>query len=116
MFVWENEPDEWHGTFYGFPVRAQRHPELKTWCGYVRVGNDHPWAGLTYDEVHRRWDVRVHGRLTYSKDDEFGFDCAHAWDFAPGVAPWPKGAVYRTLSYVIAELVGLARQAQMARS
>lgn len=57
-------------------------------CGYVRVPEDHPCWGKSYDQI----DVDVHGCLTFGEhvkkaDDRFpvsgywvGFDCGHYVD------------------------------------
>lgn len=59
--------------------------------GYVGVPPEHPWYGLSYDEIHEKYpNLSVHGGLTYSDsiigDDEspntwwVGFDTCHLDD------------------------------------
>lgn len=95
---------------------ARRAMTLGAWCGYVGVGPDHPWYGLSYTRLDRRVDV--HGGLTYAApckpetlsgcefgichtpepgepDDLWwiGFDCGHAGDRVPcdyAPEPWQR--------------------------
>lgn len=120
-------PDHpWHGRDYSEGTPTEDEPD-----GYY--AEDCPALALD-----------VHGGITYAArcregDDEsvgvchvplpgrptnvwwFGFDCAHAWDIAPGAdaravalgAPWPWHApdeVYRTIGYVRAQCRDLAAQ------
>lgn len=135
---WDGEPDKlnWK-TEAGLPgmiVRA-RSGAL---CGYVAVTKEHPAYGREYGNIEG--DISVHGGLTYSNacaghichvpapgepDDVwwFGFDCNHAWDYAPTNAVYRKrfanGAdlwarrydeEYRDIDYVRREVESLARQ------
>jgi len=66
--------------------------------------------------------MRVHGSLTYAADHRpgfepdglwwFGFDCAHAGDLCPGMLRYALigSDIYRTQSYVVAEVQSLAAQ------
>jgi len=123
---WENEPDEWQAEM----MCAKRHPEFLNWCGYVAVGPQHPLHGAEMDD-ERLSGLDVHGGITWARDHApseessgelwwFGFDCAHAWDYAPGLVArirelrlepplFPRGT-YRDLEYVKAQCMGLARQ------
>jgi hypothetical protein len=75
-----------------------RHDRYGHWCGYATVPPGHPLHGKSYHEV----DIRAHGGLNYANECEgdvchvpapgepddvwwFGFDCAHAGDFSPGL-------------------------------
>lgn len=93
--VWIAEPDFENDTFTpsSLDCRLFRHPEFKHWCGYVRLPDNHPDAGLLKTEADRFYEV--HGGITYaggtplSHWDLFdgswlGFDCAHAGDYVPG--------------------------------
>ena len=148
---WLTEPDRLEWRHAGLPCLANRNHH-GVWCGYVAVPPGHPLHGKGYDDV----DVEVHGGLTYADrcsehichvpqpgepDDVwwFGFDCAHAGDFTPGLdavlrdprlrklglplpdrEPYDHAAavaahdwtveVYRTLDYVQAETNRLADQ------
>jgi len=98
---WNDEPDriEWRsGEYVCLMLRNVRHG---MWCGYVAVLPGHPWHGVEFGDI----DADVHGGLTYSGhcmtderplrervchashgDDDLwwvGFDCHHAFDFAP---------------------------------
>ena len=71
--------------------------------GYVILPPDHPCFGLEYDEIHKYWDVIVHGGLTFSRTAEdfehtqkfkgswaIGFDTCHLGD---SLEEWPKERV-----------------------
>jgi hypothetical protein len=144
---WQGEPDRVEWTHAGLPCLAARGPDVSGhWCGYVAVPPGHPLHGTPYNDA----DVDVHGGLTYAHrcqgeichvpapgepDDVwwFGFDCAHAGDFSPGldatlrqIGARDRGPaydhaaaiaanswtvdVYRTLAYVQAETNQLADQ------
>ena len=139
---WDSEPDKltWMDEATGLDCMALRN-RLGAWCGYVGLGPEHPLHGLDYDEVS---GVGVHGGLTFAdRCDEtgvvpmsqrichvpepgrpgdvwwLGFDCAHAWDVAPGLRAWTERLVdhppwpdwsYRDLAYVRSEVESLARQ------
>lgn len=147
---WDNEPDkaQWEDEATGLPCLIVRGP-VGALCGYVGVGRKHPKYGRDYSEV----DAEVHGGLTFAdgcqkadpehgichivapgeEDDVwwFGFDCAHAWDLAPGfyarlpktvaaklkkihakmrISLAPFGKNYRTYAYVKAQCAQLAQQ------
>jgi hypothetical protein len=132
---WMQEPDRRDWRAHGLPCLALRNHH-GTWCGYVGVPPGHPWYDVSYAQL----DVEVHGGLTYSArctdhichvaapgepDEVFwlGFDCGHAFDYAPGIAAlareiglgqrWPE-ETYRDLAYVSAEIERLAEQAATA--
>lgn len=143
---WRSEPDkaQWIDAETGLDclIVRNRHGSL---CGYVGVPEGHPNFAEDYDDV----DVNVHGGLTFSElclgvaaDAEateichvpaagrpdhvwwFGFDCAHAFDLAPGMEallrsvpnlPQREGDVrfhdtYRDWEYVVGEVRHLAKQ------
>jgi len=131
---WDNEPDkvQWPDRQTGLPCLAVRHQTLGNWCGYVGVAESHPYFRKDYDD--ELVDIKAHGGLTFSglcaHDDKehgichnpapgepdrvwwFGFDCAHAYDYAPGLATtikWHED-VYRDLAYVQRECASIARQ------
>jgi hypothetical protein len=97
---WNNEPDDgqWVDPTTDLDCMIHRGP-MGALCGYVGVGRDHPMYGKQYMDI----DVEVHGGLTYSNSCQegsiichvpepgrehdiwwLGFDCAHAFDYAPG--------------------------------
>jgi hypothetical protein len=99
---WEDEPDhaEWvdkpnglptsNGT--GFKCRILRNDTTGTLCGYVGVPNGHRFWGMHYDEDEpdlMAISREVHGGLTFAGGEKgwwfFGFDTAHADDFAPAI-------------------------------
>lgn len=99
---WEGEPDhaEWvdgevdsptsNGT--GFKCRINRNSTTGTLCGYVGVPKGHRFWGMDYDGDDRDLMAisrEVHGGLTFASGEKgwwfFGFDTAHADDFAPKV-------------------------------
>lgn len=114
---WDSEPeqDEWIDTDTDYPCHAWRN-NFGAWCGYVGVSPDHPLFGASYDDVA----IEVHGGLTFAgfKDDDgyyyFGFDCAHAHDFVPGMSSLL--GTYRTLDYVKAEIASLAKQLEALKN
>jgi hypothetical protein len=99
---WEDEPDhaEWidgeidHPTTNatGFKCRIARNKTTGTLCGYVGVPKENRFWGIGYDSDSELRDIshNVHGGLTYSEQGDdgwwyFGFDTAHADDFAPKI-------------------------------
>lgn len=131
---WNDEPDklQWVDEATGLDCLIVRN-RLGALCGYVGVPSEHPYY-VPCD---------VHGSLTYANtcqegpEDEavrhvpaagrpsdvywFGFDCAHAFDLAPGMRALvnypaaPCGSdgefeTYRTVDYVRGECANLARQ------
>lgn len=122
---WDGEPDLLIWTSKeGMPLMARRN-QLGNWCGYCGVHTEHPAYGAHYDDVD---DIYVHGGLTYAGPDPefegirpnlwyFGFDCAHAGDYIPGLPitrftafPPDNLVEYRTLEYVKLECERLAEQ------
>jgi hypothetical protein len=132
---WQDEPDrdQWIDEATGLRCYAVRHPDMGHWCGYVAVPQAHPWFGLGYSEEddegrEPELHIEVHGGITYadtgkflgtengSEDWLFGFDCAHAGDYVPGLGSSAlmrsKEDNYRTLQFVRDECARLARQLQ----
>ncbi len=135
---WDGEPDkvQWPDVVTGLPCLAVRS-HMGNWCGYVGVKEPHPLFNKPYQDTYDH-DLNVHGGLTFSDScdlgsDEsegichvpgpgdtdrvwwFGFDCAHAWDVAPGMVEAFKNvssrdATYRTLAYVQSQCADLALQ------
>ena len=108
---WENEPDhaEWidgevdHPTGNGtmFKCRIVRNETTGTLCGYVGVPKENRFWGMDYDaqdddliDISRE----VHGGLTFASGEKgwwfFGFDTAHADDFAPAIVELLIGSKY----------------------
>ena len=125
---WEGEPDraEWEDERTGLHGRIWRNEITHTLCGYVGVTSGE-LVGVHYDRLEMG-DYSPHGGLTYSNGEGvwwFGFDCAHAEDFLPGIYikmrrvnhsgkdSWPPSANYRTWEFVDAEIAkvmeGIAR-------
>lgn len=120
--IWDGEPDfvEWTDEATGLPCRIVRG-RLGQLNGYVGVDASHPWHGLDYGNLPV--DVDAHGGLTYAdrmKDSEawwFGFDCAHLYDFVPGLRDSMFGyEVYRDLHYVREQVRNLASQVKAAHA
>jgi len=124
---WIDEPDRiaWRDEETDLNVIVKRQP-TKAWCGYVAIPKGHPMReGLNLD------DIEVHGGITYGAecdgdpangvchvaangDDDVlwvGFDCAHYGDLVPGLI---DDGEYRTVDYVVAETLSLARQVRAA--
>jgi hypothetical protein len=142
---WDEEPDEasWTDVATDLPCSIKRHPELGHLCGYVGVTAGHPY--FDKDDIFDLGDLSVHGGITFTalspaqvraKEGEsvlhmfpdghfeevrwLGFDCAHAWDIAPGMEAEMRSIgvphrrmdseLYRPLGYVVQECESLARQ------
>ena len=89
---WENEPDyaEWTQEPSGYKCRISRMEASGALCGYVGVPKENRFWGMGHepDAELREIEVDVHGGITYSEQGDdgwwyFGFDTAHADDFAP---------------------------------
>lgn len=132
---WQNEPDkvQYPDPETGMPCLIVRGPQGAL-CGYVGVPEGHPY----YKKDGYDHDVNVHGGITFTglcrpgADEShgichapglgepdnvwwLGFDCAHAWDIAPGMdakyrLPRSHEDVYRTINYVKAQIASLAKQ------
>lgn len=139
---WVNEPDRVEFESHGYACVMRRNFMRGTWCGYVGVPEGHPNYG--------KWDesLDVHGGVTYA-EDHFpesgkprsdlwwtGFDCGHAFDYAPadaamwrevgmkmpermrpewaaleeGRLPWDLHSTYLDAEYVRGQVEGLAAQ------
>lgn len=66
-----------------------------SYCGYIRVPDDHPW--INPDQYPDEADIpaRVHGGITYHRGPILGFDTAHGFD-----APHPHAHAYQQLKEV----------------
>jgi hypothetical protein len=126
---WLEEPDRIEWQHEGLTCLILRHPQLGHLCGYVAIPAEHPWHGAEYDALG---DVTVHGGLTYSQEMPdhgcdaldaatwwLGFDCAHAYDFAPYMAKLTKRmerllpddiSLYKGVPYVTEQVGDLAAQ------
>jgi len=121
---WEDEPDraEWvHEN--GLKCRIVRNQITGTLCGYVGVPKENMHFGAGYDEIGTS-DLDIHGGLTYSDDGDdgwfyFGFDTAHADDFAPKIVEhlieagrkdftFYQSCDYKTWEYVCMQIDHLA--------
>jgi len=112
---WETEPNEWSGEL----CHARRNPTTLTWCGYVGIPAGHPWHGMDGDDI----PADVHGGITWA--DRYlpwaepdglywiGFDCAHSYDFMPGIQQTALLAdgTYKNLSFVQDQIRSLMEQA-----
>jgi hypothetical protein len=128
---WDNEPDamQFADEATGLPCLVKRN-HFGAWCGYVGVAAGHP-------AFEQERDFDVHGSITFRSfcDGEpgtgichlpdagepdrvwwFGFDCAHGWDFCPGMEARLRtfcrmhGESYKDLAYVKEECRKLAAQ------
>ncbi len=132
---WMDEPDkvQWRDEVTGLPCLAKRNPLAGNWCGYVGVEQGHPFFEVWYGDGPED-EVAVHGGLTFSaacqegpeattichvpepgESDHvwwLGFDCGHAFDFAPGLGHQlaSQREEYRSLDYVRGECASLAGQ------
>lgn len=89
---WEQEPDFVELRYGQYHLVIYRHPHLGQLNGYVGVKRNHPYfgRGMNSKQVSR---LMVHGGITFAGKRVgdgfrkgywyFGFDTAHAFDFAP---------------------------------
>lgn len=139
---WNDEPDkaQWIDPATGLDCLIVRN-RMGAWCGYVGVPPEHPLYGRRCNDVHDAMDLDVHGGLTFAApcaegEDPgavchmaapgrpehvwwLGFDCAHAWDFVPGMFQFEHrmgfgllgmDQTYRDLTYVVDQVTALAGQ------
>jgi hypothetical protein len=126
---WQDEPDrlEWRSPGSELPRMAIRN-HFGAWCGYVGVPKGHRLFGKVWDDPECE-SIEVHGGITYGntcagiichvpqpgESDHvwwLGFDCAHAFDYTPGMAVRFGEDVYRDVAYIIHETERLARQCE----
>ena len=117
---WDNEPDRIEWRWRGYPCLIVRSETSGALCGYVGLPPGHPWYGRDYEAIHDDDEtLRIHGGLTFTSNcnpdssichvplagesDEvwwIGFDCAHCYDYAPGLfrhLPGPKFVMFNAL-------------------
>ena len=62
--------------------------------GYVALPKEHPLYEMDCGEIHDKYDINIHGGLTYSRMEEdkwvIGFDTVH---YADNKTNWPKESV-----------------------
>jgi hypothetical protein len=131
---WDTEPERTEfTTAAGFPAITLRSGIIGALCGYVGVPPGHPWHGKYEDDI----ECEVHGGLTYASECGgevchvarpgesedlwwVGFDCAHAFDYSPGLdggrLPPLACSTYKNLAYVKNECERLAAQALVAQN
>jgi hypothetical protein len=136
---WLNEPDfaKWRDPATGLLCAIVRQKDMQFLCGYVQI----PFGKLRkkilrirripgrYEYVLLR-GIEAHGGLSFfgfhknyrlSRGYWIGFDCAHAYDFMPGMmallnslqahsGDFMRHDTYRDFAYVKAEVTDLARQ------
>lgn len=137
---WQGEPDkmQFADEATGYPCLIKRNA-VGALCGYVGVAEGHPafmkdydhelviglevHGGLTYSDLGQHMDMPSKGICHLPEEGEpdtvwwLGFDCAHAWDYAPG---WTSSigreldlgddTAYRDVPFVRAECAKLAAQ------
>jgi hypothetical protein len=83
------------------------------WCGYVKTGLN---CDLTDSQ---KYELSVHGGVTYNYDGIVGFDCAHCCDiyafYNETMPVFMNNAIYRDKEYVINETKSLAEQVKSRR-
>jgi hypothetical protein len=115
---WTDEPSLATWKAFKLPCKVTRNPETGGLCGYTSVPEEHLVYGKDPDEEFP--NLRVHGGVTFSNFEAdklyftVGFDCGHAMDVLPmmimhNVESMP-GSAYRDFSYVVTEVLSLARQ------
>jgi hypothetical protein len=92
---WHDEPDFVELRMEGYHLIVLRS-FMKNLNGYVGIKRDHPYYGLSTSSKQLE-NIRVHGGVTFADKGihlngakkgywYIGFDTAHAWDYAPGLA------------------------------
>jgi len=119
---WQSEPDEvsWLDEASGYACPVKRHPRVGNLCGYVGIPSTHPLFEKNdelLDTIDVHGDINYAGYLVCERTWYFGFDCAHAFDYSPGLTAELdnspklfKGATYRNIEYVKSEVIKLAKQ------
>lgn len=147
---WQQEPDkkQWKDEATGFPCLIVRN-HFGALCGYVGVPEGHKFFGKNYNEVHDNQNIEVHGGLTFADKCQkyenqetgichidptnanvwwLGFDCAHLYDYVPGIAttlrdfknmrdnnPYQdEHTTYKNFEYVTNQVQQLAKQLKEA--
>lgn len=117
---WKNEPDRvtWIDPATSYPCAVIR-TNLGHLCGYVGVGELHPWFRI--DDSSIAPAPEVHGGLTFSdfRDGDLnvwwiGFDAAHMGDMIPSIARPSERDAYKSVAFMTAESTSLAGQAMEA--
>ena len=144
---WDDEPDkaQWVDAATNLDCLIVRN-RMGALCGYVGLPPGHPLYGAGYDAAHERAEIDVHGGLTFADKCQegaqdrgvchvpepdrpadvwwLGFDCAHAFDLAPGMVATlgrvgasarDRGETYRAFDYVRDECSRLAGQLASVR-
>lgn len=117
---WLDEEDEYQFQIDGVDCWIRRAYGIGVLCGYIAIENGHPWRESYADDI----DVDIHWGLTFSgvhplhesSKHWVGFDCGHAGDLDPMLAPlWeemgvPAIGVYRDVNFVKSEIKKLVAQ------
>ena len=100
---WDNEPNElkWRDKETGLQCYIRRN-DFGALLGYVNIPQKH-WL---YEVYHFDCD-HIHGGITFCGfiDEKWyiGYDCAHGYDFAPGLGyglNCAPATAYKTINYV----------------
>lgn len=125
---WDNEPDELRWTSEsGYECLVLRHDITWNLNGYVRIPEGHPFSKLCYDEIHDKYEIDVHGGLTFSgtllaeKTKWIGFDTCHSGDYSPKISSKRVGMyglerTYKNIDYVKNQCEELAWQCRRAEN
>ena len=121
-----------------YQCMAIKNRQMGHWTGYVSVPRDHPWNRVDYSSCTEKPKcgdtycshspdsiIYVHGGVTFSghredissvnpRDWWFGFDCAHAEDFIPGIHREEEREegrlIFRDFSFVKEQCESMAKQ------
>lgn len=130
---WKTEGDEFHFEAHGLQCYLIRHPQHKTWLGYVAFPDvaqaRSKVLGHSCVPEQDSYGFEVHGGVTFNAYHHqlhqyaLGFDTAHFGDYSPGMDqlfkehgiprsrdPIAEGDVYRNKEYMISETTLLAQQ------
>lgn len=101
--------ESWEAS--NFRLAILRHARMWHLCGYIGLPGGHEYWGRDYDDI----PVPIHGGWTYTEEHlpgetadgrwYIGFDCAHSGDFVIGRRSLMGDDVYRSHSFVKAELL-----------
>lgn len=113
-----DEPDRVVFDHKGYRCAILRVETAGHLCGYVKIDSSSKLYKMDYGDIHKKYDINVHGGLTFSdplsykglNDFYIGFDCRHMIDLAPFSIDFGPGSIYRGIEYVENQIKQLVDQ------